>query len=207
MGSTYLGCPQHPPAAIVTWPGQGTRTALAQGASFPLLQEVPSVLSQQELIPGGCGQLWGSLCLPGEPPSTPCPPCSPSVSCAYCPQPSPGSHKISCPQGKQWPPTGPQVGHPLWGTALLPLTWVQVKCCGYRVHLHRAALGCPPNLWGVPRIFGMSPKALGCPQPSPRARRKMLGHPPPWDRHSLSAPGPLSAIPHLSTFAFSFLKR
>lgn len=85
LGFTYLGCPQHPPTAIVTWPGRATRTALAQGASLPLLQEIPSVLSQQELIPGGCGQLWGSLWLPGEPPNIPCPPCSPCLICSLSP--------------------------------------------------------------------------------------------------------------------------
>lgn len=93
LGFTYLGCPQHPPAAIVTWPGWGTRTALAQGASLPPLQEIPSILSQHELIPRSCGQPWGSLWLPGaigsehapgqETPSSPLPSlwlCSPSVS-------------------------------------------------------------------------------------------------------------------------------
>lgn len=33
--------------------------------SLTPLQVILSVLSQQELIPGGCGQLWGSLWLPG----------------------------------------------------------------------------------------------------------------------------------------------
>lgn len=108
LGFTYLGCPQHPPAAIVTWPAQGPRTALAWGASSPLLQDVPSVLSQQELIPRGCGQLWGSFCLPGEPSSTPHPPCSPTA-----PSPLQGASQSSCPQWKQWPqpPTpGPIAG-------------------------------------------------------------------------------------------------